>query len=333
MHKFIILIVIYLTTIGRSNCYSNTQYWRRDTFERVIISFEVHGDRTAFEKTRIIGKLAAQLCKELNFKNYIYMDFDYDDQSQPFRTPRVNSYISIDDGNRHSGFELMTIRRNLSQEDTLAFFKKIKKKYIHLRQQGNNFSIYNSLKLLEFAIMNRETIIKDEKIYWIDDFVFKGIFIDTLINTINSKELVKTFSHSIFLTEEDRFYGLGCYWLNNEYHIYFGRPDDASAEIYRVNDLFQIDRLSDRELMIFDTDTSFYYIRHEVPERENCVQRKIINSIEREFTHYLVINLWSDKVHILSNFYYSPFKQKSMLYLTLSNTLIDDFDELIERCK
>ena len=326
-----ILIVALSMTFG--NAFASTDIFKSNNFGNVGTTINLGISLEEFNKVSIFGQLAEKLSKELNYIDLVYLDFKQ--HFRAFWTPAFFiSYENVEYWNADSS-------------------KWLKKDGIVIRQIARQFNAQTTLKLLEHAILNLESIKSSQ-----EEIVFNDMYRDLKINTIdtlvikntlnnpNSDVLNKVLKQRIDRPETDFRDGISYYWQDNRYYIFHHDffAEEKENVIYELENIFDFKRFGIYNAVIFDTDSSFYYADHfgiaifgEPWNRNKKIsERQIIENIsdsrrfeveifgKKVFISFSYIARWIENRYSMAGH-----KYRTLVYFPKENILIQDLDKLI----
>ncbi len=131
--------------------------------------------------------------------------------------------------------------------------------------------------------------------------------------------------------EKDFKYGLSYFFKDNKYSIFSRQFNKSDTILLTLNNIYDFKRIGHSSIIIFDTDSTFYYVR----EYQNKVsERHIIDSKYDYYRPYKVENIDDDKISINFSYYSKEEgrqpKNRTLIYLIERDELIQDLDKLIE---
>jgi len=302
-----ILSLILIFTFG--NSYAHQDFWIIEDFGNVKVRIKTGFRYEEIQKVFLFGQLAEQLAKQLNYSEQIFLDFNH----YYVRNCEPDYFISYDKGKIQSTYEK-------------EFF--LKEKSIVIRQVARQFDAQTTLKLLEYAILNIQDIKSSQKeieyrknyCEWIINSIDTA-FIKKMLNEPNSNQINNVLSLKIKKPFKDY---VSYYLQNNKYTVCvkYNKIDTALITLDNVYQFYE-----GRKSLVFDTDTSFYYIsgfdkkvseRHIIQNTDNYWQPYIINYIGNE-----KLSIYLSRSHLFGR------KDRTLLYLMDKDILIQDLDELI----
>jgi hypothetical protein len=246
-------LLLIFTLFSTAKAFAHQDFWMTKTFGNVKVRIKTGFKYEEINKVWIIGELAQNLCNDLNYKDTVLLDFThaYTDYCSP------DYFISYGDG---------SIIQNWPGGEKESFLKM---NALVIKEVSRTFDASKSLKLLEYGIRHLESIKANQKI-----IVYEKNYCQWRIKTIalsiskrialsqQSTVVDKTVKMKIFRTKEKNAdQGLLTYYFeNNIYHITNFSKEEIKYSLDLKN-IYQFISFPSNEAIVFDTDTSFYYVR------------------------------------------------------------------------
>jgi hypothetical protein len=281
------------------------------------------------QKVFLFGQLAKELAQQLNYSEQIFLDFNhyYVGNCEP------DYFISFDKGK---------IQYTWHGADKEKDF--LKEKSIVVRQVARQFDAQTTLKLLEYAILNiRDVKFSQKEIEYQKNYCQWRInSIDTnlikkILNEPNSDQINKIISLKIERPYNDY---VSYYLQNNKYTVFFkylygGDLQTTDTALITLDNVYQF--YEGRKSLVFDTDTSFYYIDG---FDKKVSERHIIQNTNDYYQPYRINYIGNEKLSIHFRYYpkevdpedakrYIFEKERTLIYLMGKDILIQNLDELI----
>jgi hypothetical protein len=271
-----------------------------------------------FNKFKIIGKLSEQLCRKLNYKDTIVLEFEHN-----YSNYKPNLII-VEKGNTEFISKLYRIEKIDSLYTTPNNNKNIG---ISIRQIAQKFDVVEILKLLEYVIINKENLIFEKhevKFINFDYMKRKKIIkyhsinkklIKSIINNSKTSELVSIIINSDVLFLE--FENIKGVWNNEEFII----SNEFSSIKYK--DIFCITELKDG-ILIFENNKNFIYLKN----TNNHFQKFYINT-KSNYSYYYSSFIFQEKNKKVNDgelFIYQPFNNENgFLFSEKENKIIKKY--------
>ncbi len=317
---FIIILLILTSNIA----FGHQDFWMTKDFGNVKVRIKTGFQYEEIQKSWIIGELAHKLCQRLNYKSQIFIDFNHyyvgDTESDYF--------VSFDDG---------SIIQTWQNEKPIPFLKE---NSIVIREVGRKFTPSITLKLLEYAIANINKI-KQTQNYIEYNQNYCQWKIKT-VNPIEVKEITrKTNSSSIQAVLSSKIYrqedkknksDMSYYFQNEKYHIFYNDYKVKDSVLLIVDNIYQSKNISFNEMIVFETDSSFYYVQG--VNNPHSSKIKTLENIKNNYRPFEIVKIGSDKV-AFSFWYYDTTsgiqpKERSILYKIYTDELIQNLDARID---
>ena len=319
-----LLIVALSVTFG--NAFAHQDFFVAKDFGNVKVRIKTGYEYEEINKVAIFGQLAEKLAKDLKCSESIFLDFNHHYTGNC--TP--DYFISYED-------------------------------IIVIRQVARQFQSHTTLKLLEYAILNLKNIKSTQtqieynknycnwKINSIDTFAIKK-----MLQTPNSDFLNNMLNIKVYRPEENFEYGISYYWQNNRYFIFqksfFNKQESVITDFENIYDFKKTGNLS---AIIFETDSSFYYVAQSgyvhfgvggTGDQQNKPQISKRQIIENEvgYRPFTIVGIGGGKIVISfshwaewkddenSEFTMIGQKERTLIYLTKEDKLIQDLDKLLK---
>jgi hypothetical protein len=310
-----ILLLISKVSLGHSD------FWTYKDFGNVKVVIKTGFDYEEINKCWIIGELSHQLCKQLNYKNPVFLYFDH------HYTGDVGSLYFIGHNN--------TPPKKSSATGEDEFSPKINS--LVITEVNRQFTPAITLRLLEYAIFNVNRVKTTQTIleYRLGYAFGSTKSIDTMevrkiTKTPMSSIIRQTLTYKIYRLKGDRDDNeLSYFFQNNNFHVFYKTNSDRDSVLLTVDNIYQFAPVSWEKVLVFDTDSSFYFA--EGVNFPTASDRKIIDTTYGNYRPYEVNAAGSNKVVISFWSRGAPgsgnYKERSALYMIKTNTLIQDLDQ------
>jgi hypothetical protein len=271
-----ICTLIIVLSMNFGNAFAHSDLFYNNNFGNVKTSILTGFQYEEINKVAIFGQLAEKLSKEFNYFDPILLDFTHTYTHSEIS----DSFISYD---------------SISYWDADSESWLVNKGIV-IRQIAKEFQAQPILKLLEYAILNLETIKSTQKqmVYnpypSLSNYERKINTIDTLaieqiLNASNSDLLNNVLKQRVDRPEKEgidrpegdfRHGGISYYWQNNRYFVFFKYDswydnlnqkyvnEKREVVLFDVGNIYDFRRFRNWSALIFDTDTSFYSIKQHV---------------------------------------------------------------------
>lgn len=320
-HKQILTLILVLTF---GTVFAHQDFWMTKDFGNVKVRIKTGFEYEEINKVFIIGQLAEQFARQLNYNDKIFLDFNhhYTGNCEP------DYFISFDKGK---------IEYSWSGADKEKDF--LKEKSIVVKQVSRQFDAETTLKLVEYAIQNIGQIKSSQKeisynknycqwiINSIDTTLVKTILVEPVSNQVGTALTLK-----IEKSEKEFKYGLSYFFKDNKYSIFSREYNKNDHTLLTLDNIYDLKKIGSSSMIIFDTDSTFYYVNQ---YQKKVSKRNIINNKHDYYRPYKIEFIGGNKISI--NFYYyskeegrQP-KDRTLIYLIEEDELIQDLDKLIEK--
>lgn len=318
-HRNILTLILGLAF---GTAFAHKDFWMTRDFGNIKVRIKTGYEYEEINKVFIIGQLAEQFSKQLNYTEKIFLDFNhhYTGNCEP------DYFISFDKGK----IEYSSIGAD-KEKDFL------KEKSIVVRQVSRNFDAKTTLKLLEYAIQNVGQIkFSQKKIHYnknycqwiinsIDTTRIKKILLESQSNQLKTVLKLK-----IENLEKEFVFGLSYFFKDNKYSIFSRSYDQDDKTLLTLKNIYHINKIGNSTMMIFDTDSTFYYVN-----QNKVSKRHLINNNYNYYRPYKVEGIDRDKISINFTYYSNEEgrqpKSRTLLYLIEKDELIQDLDKLIDK--
>jgi hypothetical protein len=274
------------------------------------------------KKVEIIGKLAELLAKKLNYNEPILLDFNhfYVGLAEPIY------FLSFDNGT-------IEYNNDYSQKGQPL----LNKKGIVVRQVSNKFDITNTLKMLEYSIINWKSIKKEQKkIEYNDnycDWIINSIDTNKSVDILDSKEtevITEIRNTKIYRPEKDFSSGITYYWQNSKYNVIF-KEKNKEELIVSLNSIYDIQQKWNT-IFIFETPADFSVF--DTYKKEIVSKKWTIENAEKNYRPYHINHIGGDKFSISFSYYskepgIQP-KNQIFIYAKYEDKVIQDLNEIMK---
>lgn len=269
------------------------------------------------QKVEFIGMYAELLCKKHDYKKDIFLDFNH------FYVKDCEPDYFISEGKKTIPY--------LNYKHNSNFKNKIKTNGIIIRQISRKFDIVETLKLIEYAILNQTKIkFKQKRYQYKKNYSDLKVYsIDTLkINSILKKEPSKKINNVLkkkLLRKNklNRFY----YTQYGKFYIYYTTTDRKLKKL-ALNNVYDFKTFSKYSAIIFDTDSSFYFL----PKYRLTAPPKkfIIKKLKDHYQPFVITEVDNKRIAIKLN-PFSSLKDRTILYDHKVNTIIQNLDSIFKQ--
>ncbi|KAA3630823.1 MAG: hypothetical protein DWQ02_17350 [Bacteroidetes bacterium] len=314
-------LMVALVFLAFFQLYGHQDFYVYGEYKNVKTRIKTGFEYEEINKIEIIGKSVQKLAELEGYKKNIFLDF-------------AHNYIEDCESDYFLSFDKGSITQSWGEnkkEPNLLSFNGIV-----LRQVGRFFDVDETLKLIEFAIQNVGEIKKNQR-----KIRYEQNFCQWIINTIDTIQLKKVVENdksqklnSILMEEikldKNQFEnGINYYYKNGQYH--FSEKTEPPKAILSISNVFQTFEIDENQKMIFDTDTSFYFLR--IDEKLVLSERFILSNSKGHYEPFRVKKKSKDLITINFWRYGSEIERqreewivKKSFVLDLINIELDDYD-------
>jgi len=322
MRRFKLLTLLFILTSNIA--FGHQDFWMTKDFGNVKVRIKTGFQYEEIKKSWIIGELANRLCQQLDYTKPVFIDFNhyYVGNCEP------DYFLSFDDG---------SIIQTWDNDKPKPFLKESS---LVIREVSRQFTPSITLRLLEYAIANADKIKSTQKsIEYNQNYCqWKIKTIDTLevkqIATGNISEIVnKTLLTRVYRQEDEKSKpDISYFFQNNKYHIFYNEYKVKDSVLLTVDNIYQFKSISFNENIVFDTDSSFYFVQG--VNNPHSSKRKIIEKTYDNYRPFEISTVGSYKV-TFSFWYYDKTegkqpKERNVLYKSDTDELLQDLDKKIE---
>lgn len=321
LNKMEIIIALLLFLSIYTNVNAHEDFDTINDYNNIKVRVKTGYSYEEINKCMIIGQLAEILSKELNYNQEIFLDFTH------FYVEDCNPvyFISFDKG---------AIQYSWSKDKQEDIFKD---SVIIIRQTGRKFDAISTLKLVEYAIKNLTKIKSEQRrlnynhpyCQWTINSIDTNI-IHELQSINTSIELKRIIQSKVYRPNKDFKSGISYYWQNNKYYVISKDYNKEELVLLSLDNIFFYKDFHNPASIIFDTDSSFYYVDM---WKNNFVSKKqVIMNHGDYYGVYQIEDIGGDKISI---YYYNiPKKigvsgERTLIYLIDKDELIQNLEIIL----
>lgn len=299
-----IVLLTFLTI-----CFSNNLFAHKDK-----VVYEEYGNvkvylRTGFEyseiqKIKIIGKLSEKLSKHLNYKDTLLIEYIHD------YTDSYKGDIYILENNASNPRLTVLVEGDNTGRNGNGF---------SVRVSSNNLNIESLLKLIEYSILNKESLNSKLIKRTFFDKYGNDITIDSntssFINQITTEKssiINKITSERTYL-QQNEHYGVDISWMDGKFKFEiknYGRP----KPFVEIPDYFYYVEITNG-VLIFSDKNNFYILKD-----DDSMEKTLIHIEGGTYIPYSVDSRFANKLLIYNN------HQTLNMYLINERKLINKFE-------
>lgn len=300
---------------------AHQDFWATRDYGNVKVRIETGFDYEEINKSWIIAELARRLCVELNYNEPVFIDLHH-------------HYTSDCDPDYFISFDKGAIQETYRTEQTRSILKA---NSLVVREVARSFSPETTLRLLEYAILNFDAIRSEQK-----SILYEQNYCQWKIHTIDTLKLKEVANANlsgrvakILSTRVDRGAKpstINYYFENGTYGVYYTDYSTKDSFLLELKNIYQFSVLSAAEALVFDSDSSFYYVHaYGTPKVSG---RHIIEDARNNFRPIEVVKTGAHFATL--SFSYSNkekwiFVERSLLYNRKTDELVQDLDSAIKK--
>ena len=297
-----VLLFLFMLAWENASAHTDVVFSHSWDFGNVKVRLLIEGGNNEEVKNKVefIGKMAEYFVKQLNCSYPILLDFNY-------------YYIK--------------------DCETDCFLSYNKNNTIVVEQFGNQLDAQTTLKLLEYAISNKKKIKSSQTIINYNKYYYRQTIQSintTLIQQIlcqpNSDNLDMILNLKFNKNKDDFKFGFSYYLQNNKYTLFF-RDYDKDTNLLTLDNIHQLEIINDYAALVFDSDTSFYFVDENKISPRHIIQNVTYYGI----TPFKIEYRDEQKIIIVPTEMYSLggviMQNKYLLYFTEEDKLIQDIDK------
>ena len=322
MRHFKLITLLFILTSNIA--FGHQDFWMIKDFGNVKVRIKTGFQYEEIKKSWIIGELANKLCQQLNYTRQIFIDFNhyYVGNCEP------DYFLSFDDG---------SIIQTWDSDKPKPYLKE---NSLVIREVSRQFTPSITLKLLEYAIANADKIKSTQKaieynqnycqwkIKSVDTLQVKKIALGNISDLVKKVLLTKVYRQEDEKSKSDISY----YFQDNKYYIFYNEYEIIDSVLLTVDNVYQFKSISFNKNIVFDTDSSFYFIQG--VNNPHSSKRKVIERTYNNFEPFEISTVGSYKV-TFSFWYYDKTegrqpKERNVLYKSDTDELLQDLDKKID---
>lgn len=311
---FIILLFSGLSTFAHQDFYVITSFGKIKT--RIKTGYEYE----EIQKVKIIGELANKLAEELNYNKPILLDFNhfYVGVAKP------TYFLSFDNG--------------MINSDSRNHSPLLKEDAIVVRQVGSSFNILRTIKMLEYAIINRKKIKENQK-----KIDYNNNYCNWIINSIETKEIKNSILNNeskiiskiknikVYRPEKKNNYNVTYFWKNENFHI-IKKNESEERTLIKLNNVYDFQR-KNNVVFIFETNKDFHVLDRF--RSQTISQKWKIKDISENYKLFKIEKIYYQTYTMKTNYYSNEAgrqpKQRTLIYSKNYDNLIQDLDLILKK--
>lgn len=268
-----LLTILFLCFISFTNAHQDV--YMSKTYDNLTVRINVGFGYEETNKLKILGELGQRYLDEVKYKGKVFLDFDH----YYVGKCETDYFISCDNGSIKYAYDEIEFgwRDSVYVLDFEKFTWDSKTRYapilftpnrIVIRVVGSDLDYKSILKLLEYSIYNKKKIRKNQrKIRYEQNYcqwylnTIDTIKISNIINEETSVSVKKILNSKVYVADSLWGFGTSYYYKTDSFHFEIhslnGIPDTV---VLSIKDIFQVVKIGTGYNLVFDTDSSFYYV-------------------------------------------------------------------------
>jgi hypothetical protein len=318
-----ILTAILTLTLG--SAFAHQDFWTTVDYGNVKVRVKTGFDYEEINKAYIIGQLAQKLSKSLHYSGPIFLDFNhhYIGECNPAY------FLSYDKGKIEYTWERASKEKDFLKSNSIV-----------LRQVSRQFDVGATLHLLEYSIHNLSSIKSSQRpVEYNKNYCqWKINSIDTTLIKVQLQRASSDLLNNILksrIERPDRDFkcGVSYFWQDHKFHLFLRDCKKPDVTIASIENIYDIKKLGDSSVMVFDSDSSFFYVS---PYSSPMVsKRQVIHLTYGFYRPFQVEIIGGDKISICFSYYtkgngLKP-RERTLIYLAKEDELIQDLDKLLDK--
>jgi len=233
-------------------CHAHQDFYVTKTFDNLTVRIKTGYEYEEINKLKILGELGQKMLEKADYKGAVLIDFNhyYTGTCEP------DYFISYDNG---------AIKNTWDNKKTKAVLST---SGLVIRIVSSRLDYKKSLELLQYAIENKTDIKKSQK-----EIKYEQNYCQWYINSIDTVEIsnvlkenqsslvTKTLKQKVYVADSTWNFGTSYYYQDDSFNFlvraYNGVPDTVALTVKNV---YQVVQIGSGSKIIFDTDSSFYYV-------------------------------------------------------------------------
>lgn len=292
-------------------------------------------------KVFLYAELAERLAKKMHYSKPILLEFyhNYTEKNS------AKSYsLCYSNGAVRYEWEVMNSNQCLMDDTAIV-----------IRQSAWRFDAEATLKLLEYAIGNTKHIqYTQQEVYthWIDGHIptIDSVLIASIVTKPTSTAITELLNTRVNQTDSANIYGILYYLRNGKFTIYRHEDEKPDTAYITLDNIYQFNRFDNDDVMVFDTDTSFYYIKSFALKefgKHHVSKRHVLADARYNYSPFRVREIGGNKISIYF-WYFNPnppapvskgqirltiIPERTALYYTERDELKQNIDEILDARK
>jgi len=316
-HLLALVFVLVFRTV-----FAHRDFYVIEDFGNVKVKILTGFHYEEINKVCLFGQLAENYAKQLKYSKPIFLNFEH-------------CYTHNDDPAYFISYGTGQVWDASAQKDRLL------KDSIVITQFAKQFDAQATLRLLEYAILNIESIKSSQK-----EITYKGRYRERTLDSIDAAliEKVLKLPNSVHVNKAlglkfERFLkrfepgfpsSLFSYYLQDNKYTVFYRRDKKDTPLITLDNIYDFQKvagyINGQSVVVFDTDSSFYF----VDENGGKISKRHIMQDMDGWRPFNVAYIGS-RMLAISSLEMREGYGRTLLYLIGDDVLIQDLDKLIRK--
>lgn len=278
-------------------CHAHQDFYVTKTFDNLTVRIKTGYEYEEINKLKILGELGQRMLEKADYKGKILIDFNhyYTGKCEP------DYFISYDNGSIKYTWD-----NNLRPKPVLSSSGLV------IRIVSSRLDYKKTLELLNYAIENKDYIKKNQ-----DEIKYVQNYCQWFVNSIDTVEIKNILNRNqsiivseilkqkVYVADSTWNFGTSYFYQNDSFNFlvraYNGIPDTVALSVKNV---YQVVQVGSGSKIIFDTDSSFYYVGWY--GNRVVSQRHIVENTKNNYQGFSVKEIGDDMLTI----YFSRFATK-----------------------
>ncbi len=338
VRHLLVFVLILLPCVN--TVLAHEDFYRVRDFENVKVRIKTGFEYEEINKVAIIGELAQRLTESTGYRETVLLDFLH------FYTGDcvADHFISFGDG---ADAEVLA-SASPTGEKPAPFLKS---PAVVIRQVSRSFDVAATLKLVEYAVSHVAEVKRDQRLRlhrgkynrWQALSIDKDR-ITKIIAAPVSPAIEKVWQEPAIRPEtgSDKYPGISYRFKDGRYVVYYWSGLRYQRHLLSLEDIYDFQKVSSSEAIVFDTDESFYYVSgnpYGADDRRTCSKRRVIKNTQDYYKPYEAHSVGGDKIAICFSYLirnavggrFPILKHRVLIYRPDRDDLVQDLDELLNR--
>ena len=338
VRHLLVFVLILLPSVH--TVLAHEDFYRVRDFENVKVRIKTGFKYEEINKVAIIGELAQRLTESMGYRETVLLDFLH------FYTGDcvADHFISFGDG---TDPEVLASAPPTGEKPDPF----LKSPAVVIRQVSRSFDVATTLKLVEYAVSHVAEVKRDQRLR-----LHRGKYNCWQALSIDKDRITKIIAAPVSpaiekvwkkwairpKTGSDKYPGISYCFKNGRFVVYYWSGWRYERCLLSLEDIYDFQKVSSSEAIVFDTDQSFYYVSgnpYGADDQRACSKRHVIEDTHDHLRSYEAHSLGSDKIAICFSYLvrsppgrrFPSTKYRVLIYRPEHDDLVQDLDELLER--